>query len=243
MKYTNPQGVDKPIQSLVFPFAIKTDKDIQILGTGFFIQSGGGFITARHLLFDNDDNSLDESIMAIDFRSPDEYYFRKISHFFFFEEKKDIVLGMLDGPVSKPKHIIVNEKLNIRSTKPNVDEKIVSLGYPLNKVVDEGGELIGKFRLEKHDGVITKHYPDGRDSSGLPYECYETSVQIESGASGGPVFDSNGNIIGVNSRGMTWDEDPISWITPISEVLDIPIPYLDDKSIREMSDTAIFNVI
>lgn len=243
MKYTNPQGIEKPIQSLIFPFAIKMGEKIEILGTGFFIQSGGGFITARHLLFGNNDNPLHENIMAIDYRSHEEFYFRKIDHYFFFEEKRDICIGMLQGPSSDPNKILLNEKLTLRASKPVLNERIISLGYPLNKVIERDGELIGKFKLEKHDGKIIDHLPNGRDISGLPYECYQTSVRIESGASGGPVFDSNGNIIGVNSRGFSWETNPVSWITPISEVLDIPIPYLENKSIREMANTPIFNLI
>jgi hypothetical protein len=58
----------------------------------------------------------------------------------------------------------------------------------------------------------------------MRFPHFETSIKIKSGASGGPVFDSDGRVVGVNCRG--WDfgdaapeEDNFSLIIPVREVL------------------------
>ena len=57
------------------------------------------------------------------------------------------------------------------------------------------------------------------------------AIEIRSGASGGPVFDSRGRVIGVNSRG--WDfrgseqeGDNLSFIVPIRELLPLELEPL-----------------
>ena len=52
--------------------------------------------------------------------------------------------------------------------------------------------------------------------SNLKNKCYQTSINIKSGASGGPVIKDN-KVIGINSSGLELqiNEEPISFITPI----------------------------
>jgi hypothetical protein len=71
------------------------------------------------------------------------------------------------------------------------------------------------------EGCITKLYRNGRDKTLLSGPCYETSMQIYGGSSGGPVFGPSGRVIGVNSTG--YDDFPVSHFVPVSEIVDISI--------------------
>ena len=55
--------------------------------------------------------------------------------------------------------------------------------------------------------------------------CYQTTMLIEHGASGGPVL-KNDLVIGINSSGMEVMENeiPISFVTPIDLILDLSVP-------------------
>jgi len=66
--------------------------------------------------------------------------------------------------------------------------------------------------------------------------CIQTNMQIKGGASGGPVFNDEGYVIGINSTGfeMTDSEEPISFVTPIQKVFDIEYPLNTDEGIRSV---------
>jgi hypothetical protein len=87
--------------------------------------------------------------------------------------------------------------------------------------------------------VIRGDYSRGRflrfvnppENPSLRFPYFETSVELRPGSSGGPVFDLLGRIIGVNCRG--WDfrggehaGDPLSYITPIRNILDLAVDTL-----------------
>lgn len=55
----------------------------------------------------------------------------------------------------------------------------------------------------------------------LPGNVYETSITIKGGASGGPVYDENGNVFGVNSTGI--DGTNISYVSSIGDILDLAV--------------------
>jgi len=66
-----------------------------------------------------------------------------------------------------------------------------------------------------------------RDSATYPYPIYETNMLIKSGASGGPVFGNFGNdefvIIGINSGGFSFEDNPVSYVVPSKQVLEMTI--------------------
>jgi S1-C subfamily serine protease len=68
-------------------------------------------------------------------------------------------------------------------------------------------------------GVARKYYPRGRDTYLLPGPCVETSISLEAGLSGGPVFDKNRHTIGVNSTSFIGYNENISYFTPISSII------------------------
>lgn len=50
----------------------------------------------------------------------------------------------------------------------------------------------------------------------MPGPCAQTSMYIHGGASGGPVFDSSGEVFAINSTGF--DNDSVSFVTPIPAI-------------------------
>lgn len=73
-----------------------------------------------------------------------------------------------------------------------------------------------------------------------PNACYQTNMKILSGASGGPVFNSAGNVIGVNSTSFTVDPPYTSFISSIVGAFNIivegvmPYAYKEKWTIEEL---------
>jgi hypothetical protein len=61
-------------------------------------------------------------------------------------------------------------------------------------------------------------------------------MAIDSGSSGGPVFNNEGYVVGINSGSFDLDgmEDPISFVTPLDFILDLRLTDGDKMiSIRD----------
>lgn len=222
----------------VFPLIIEKDEHFEFWATGFFIQTGGGFITAKHNLYDKKDLVLD-NIRAIEYRG-DTHHIRKIEHAF-VPQNSDVIVGMLTGDICNPELLLRNQVLALDSRPPEVGDKIHTYAYPQNVVEkNEQGIYMGKFTPKVEFGEIVEFFPEGRDATFLPGPCYQTNMLIEGGASGGPVFNSErGFVIGINSTGYDIEGAPISFITPISEIFNIEIHFADNMTIKEMGKEGI----
>jgi len=88
-------------------------------------------------------------------------------------------------------------------------------------------------------GVVTAHYPNGRDQFMLPWPCIEVSANTAGGMSGGPAFDAEGRLIGVLSSGMTsTDGGGPSYVSLIHPALDqqFQVPLLNKQtSLRDLA--------
>jgi hypothetical protein len=93
---------------------------------------------------------------------------------------------------------------------PSVGEQLTIVGF---RQADAVERVVGEARLIEMQmlhstGLVTEQYPHQRDSVGLPCPCVEVACHAPGGMSGGPVFDPQGRLVGVLSRGL--DEGP-SW--------------------------------
>ncbi len=63
-------------------------------------------------------------------------------------------------------------------------------------------------------GNITARYPNGRDSAMLPWPCLEVDCNTVGGMSGGPVFDSEGYLIGILCSSIEGGPSYVSLLWP-----------------------------
>ena len=95
-------------------------------------------------------------------------------------------------------------------------------------LTDDSGKQIVHLRPAFYDGEVQEYLPNGRDRVMLPGRCYRTNIFIHAGASGGPVFDPNGYVFGVNSTGF--DGTDLSYVSRINEIFQLVI---DDVAIGD----------
>ena len=111
---------------------------------------------------------------------------------------------------------------------PPVGSRLVTYAYPENDLLDFSGDDPPVIRGDWFDGLLIRNVTRSEHPY-MPYPYLETSIEIRSGASGGPVFDEQGRVVGVNCRG--WDfrgteheGDPLSSIVPLGEAMPMEIP-------------------
>lgn len=81
----------------------------------------------------------------------------------------------------------------IKKSMSEVGESVWALGYPMTAVMGE--------EIKFTDGKISSRTGIQGDLS-----MYQISVPIQPGNSGGPLFDNNGNIIGITSAGLNREQ-------------------------------------
>lgn len=223
-KFKSADGNGNPCDPMeaIIPILKQLSKDQwQLIGTAFYITTNGIFLTARHVLDDViNQNTQTHPIAVFHFLPNKQYIIRPILRAF-LKNQSDVAAGLA-------------AEIRHNSTGNLLENKIVILSRSITK----NGELIHTYAypettcsLKKiifssnyYEGKITKHYPDGRDSVLMPHKCYQTTMNLLGGASGGPVFNSNGEVIGINSTGYEQNTNShISFISDINEIFNIVI--------------------
>lgn len=200
----------------------KNRRTFRCIGTAFFVNSSGVFITAKHVLYESNDKIF-EMIMGVQVLSTGENVSRKISHLC-IHDTADIAIGKFEDKAYDGNAIEIEYELAppfILSFQPlEINDEIMSFGYP--RVSKETIDTKTTFNITGiwTSGVVKEYCPKGGFL--LRSRCYQTSMHIEYGASGGPVF-KNGQVVGINSTGWHLEEgqEAISYITPIDYIFDL----------------------
>ena len=150
-------------------------------GSGFFLTEDGYVATNYHVV--EDANVIEVSIVR------DGEWEHHPAKVVLSDEVNDLsILKIDDDSFNNLPPIPYNFTTNIKDT----GSEVFTLGYPIANVM--GDEV--KFT----DGKISA-------KSGLMGDVtfYQISVPIQPGNSGGPLFDNNGNLVGITSSGLNRD--------------------------------------
>jgi hypothetical protein len=126
------------------------------------------------------------------------------------------------------RHVATDELLPIcilplSDRDPQIGVQVFTYAYPDSVVEPDGHRLRVNLSPHFYEGLIAEHYPVQRDIRVLTWPCFQTSMHIHGGASGGPVFDSTGTVFGINTLSMEPQTD-ISYVTKVRDAFDLPIP-------------------
>ena len=197
-------------------------KKWKCLGTGYFINPNGAFVTAKHV-FINSQGVYRKTLYSAH-EGKNSAYIRPVK-FLSAHNEADICIGMLgEGrvgnqhflpPLANYCHLDLNPLKN--------GDKIYTSAYP-NTISEDLDDSATEFTFTRisSKGTVEDFHEKGPGI--LQNRCYQTTMEIKSGASGGPVF-KDGYIVGINSSGYDFieDETPLSFITPIDYILDMTV--------------------
>ncbi len=241
-RFVTKRGETTKGEYAVFPICQWIDKGKNILkfvSTAFFISNNGLFLTAKHSLLNGYGKRL-PNLFSIHFKEHEQYYVRNLAQVV-PHPIADIAAGNLKVMTHNvTKDILKNKCVSLDPSICKTGEKVCTFAYPQTQIIDtKYNQTHAHFNTNFEVGHITEVLLCGRDKVLLPGACYRTDMKIAFGASGGPVINLDGNVIGINSTG--WDGTPDSYVTMISpffdlEFEDVSIPDHGTKSrtLREM---------
>lgn len=147
-------------------------------GTGFFIDKNGYLVTNYHVV--EEGNTFEVNV------SKNGETVNYNAEIISVDRQNDLAILKINDVKFLP---LSNLNYNFETKIEDVGSSVFALGYPLTQIM---GEEI--------------KFTDGKISSKSGYKgditTYQISVPIQSGNSGGPLFDEKGNLVGITSSGI-----------------------------------------
>lgn len=235
------KGVTEPLQ--LNPNYYITFQPISCRGSGFAIGEEGQpvsyIVTNAHVVVDKyaEYMSLDSTTAKteVNSRRADEVrvYFSYGSNDFmraqiyYINEKKDICILKLPEPTDKRKPLVICRSENI-----DMDDEYAALGFPFDSdlFMDNTGLAYNIDDITMTRGAISRK---STDRNGV--QVYLIDVDIRSGNSGGPLVNSKGEVVGINTYGVGKSNYAVIIDELLAAVNRDVVPYTLST---EVSDTA-----
>lgn len=163
--------------SVVFIHSVRTRKDgtgspEHHWGTGFIVSDGGYVATANHVVTKDDDNTLVATTGAIRSRYSTAYKLEPVKR----DPEVDVMLLVFPDVGVKWKPVTRGNSKAVPTDAP-----LFALGFP------------GSSDLSSAPGILSSKFG--------PKGVWQTTMPINRGNSGGPVFDATGKVVAIASAG------------------------------------------
>jgi S1-C subfamily serine protease len=201
---------------------------LAVVGTGFYISRYGLFMSARHVLetlINGSKTSLGVGYVC-HLGAEDSIHLRRILRVSFLHPQ-DIAVGQADNFVEKfPENPLQNMRVKLTTELPSHGDSVITYAYPENEVLDfTTTDVVPMIAGNYFEGEFLRSV-DKSEHPFMPYPYFETTIKLRGGASGGPVFDSTGRVIGINCRGWNFDGmehegNELSSMVPVSAALNL----------------------
>lgn len=176
----NGSGTDMYIK--IYPTYEETNESLvsewKSSGTGFFIDKNGYIVTNYHVIDDGSTFEIDVTTNGKTKSLP--------AKIISVDKQNDLAILKIDSPNF---NILSELKYSFNTNTQDVGTSVFALGFPLTQIM--GKEI---------------KFTDGKISSKSGYQgditTYQITVPIQSGNSGGPLFDEKGNLVGITSSGL-----------------------------------------
>jgi hypothetical protein len=229
---------DEELQDTVCPVGEHLGEDKwRFSGTGFYISESGIALSAAHNFIlptdgvRNPDNCIKMPILIRVI--PDGYKAVRIE---LVQVRQVILVDQIDvailfAAVADDSH---PKRLGLAATLPEIGEEVYCFSCPnTDGNIDN---ITGKLAINHshYAGEVIEHLPHGRDRTFLPGPCFAIKMDATGGTSGGPVFNSDGNVCGVISTSMS-GASPITYATPILPILDTSFEISTDLGVKVLT--------
>jgi len=155
-----------------------TKSEWKSTGTGFFIDRRGYLVTNYHVIENGNTFEIDVTKKG----NTKEYKAEIVS----VDKQNDLAILKINDNTFSP---LLTLNYNFKTEIQAVGSSVFTLGYPLTQIM--GNEI---------------KFTDGKISSKSGFQgditTYQISVPVQPGNSGGPLFDEQGNLVGIISSGV-----------------------------------------
>lgn len=236
--FTNSKQETSKHTTAIVPL-VSEDKQLNkifLIGTAFYISNLGILMTAKHNLF-NRDNELFDNLGVYHFL-PDNHYILRPVRGGAYNDEYDIAYLLPEQIIHKGTEIVSSDALVLTDKQPVMNEQLATYGYPDSRLDEFELHFIAEFYL----GNCREYHPEG--FSILKNPCFQTTIHIKSGASGGPVFDKEGRVFAICSTGFEFGDDGenVSFVTPILPSLNLVLDDgLNKRTVLELIEQNIIN--
>ena len=198
-------------------------------GTGFAIGENGKpveyIVTNYHVVFDTYTGEKADSVMVCFSAAANRYM---VAQIYRHDESKDIAVLRLPEPTNEVKPLKLRQ-----SSENNTSETFYALGYPARATVGTDYERYDKTEIVTTSGMIS------RQTMISERDVYMLDLEITSGNSGGPLVNSKGEVVGINTFKITdtsGDESNyavcIDELTRLIDYDEIPYTLTTDVNIK-----------
>lgn len=150
-------------------------------GTGFVISKDGYIATNAHVIDNNNG-------ITVDVLNPDGTNSRYVADVMVMDKANDVaIIKISDGDFKS--FAALPYTIEIRA---NVGAEVFTIGFPLNSVMGSNYKVA--------DGIISSKTGINDD-----VREYQITVPIQPGNSGGPLFNKDGNIVGITTAKLNGD--------------------------------------
>ncbi len=244
-KFQQANGRIYNANELIFPicYVDKYTRNLVFLGTGTFINSEGGFVTAKHVMFvKNKFNPLKRDKPAwplfIIQSIGNERHIRQVERID-VNPNSDVGVGLLVEKLDNDGNRITNPKLAINTGIPKKKDVVKTFAYPNSEFVRTSkNDFEGDFIPDWFQGEVTEIITEQRGF--YQGEIIQSNMPVDGGASGGPVLNLKGEIIAVNSGGDPNSNPPISSLTPIRNILSIQVT--EKMTIKDLGNAGVITI-
>ena len=240
--FSDPEGNTVHGFEAIFPIVRQIDEDcLELVGTGFFINENGLFVSAKHVLLEPfDQNSNQTHPIALLHLWPNyEYLIRHItwcsSH-----NTADVAIGFVEPEASPVTNASLRNKvLTLTTSSPRIGETVVTYAYPKTRVEQIGSKQVLNLKPAFYDGKLEEYLPNGEGL--LKGPCYRTNIFIHGGASGGPVVGKFGRVFAINSASFNGAENT-SCVSRIDEIIGLEVCNLKLSNGQEVKSTTVLEL-
>lgn len=176
-------------------------------GTGFAIGTPGEpvrwIVTNYHVV----DNAAEEdgSIVVYFSAAANNYM---VAELYWYSESKDIAVLRLPEPTTMRTALVLCPMEDV-----DMDDTFTALGYP--SIALEGNDYV---KFDKDDIVVTRGVISKSTRVGSQ-DVYLIDITISSGNSGGPLVNSKGEVVGINTFRYSDSEDKANYALAIDELI------------------------
>lgn len=237
VRVTKSDGSSVDPGAAVTPIFLSLEPGLfKVIGTGFYVTRYGLLITAKHVVEDLIDSSGTNLRLGYVWHFPDKntVHFRRIVSIAFDKRapthSPDIAMCQADNHLNEElRTALMNERIALTTAVPEEGEPVATYAYPNNAVVDcRPPEKRGRIFADFFEGRFIARL-NSSDRPYIRYPHYETSMEIQHGSSGGPVFSAEGHAFAVNCRGWNFkgaeqENDNLSSVIDVSGLSNLLIP-------------------